>query len=210
MSQVFTKLFVFSLIFLLSAQCSEAADKYKPGRHYEVLSQPVLTRDNSKVEVIEFFWFGCGHCFTLEGSLTDWKKELPSSVDFYRYPVIWNKMVETHGKLFFIAEALDKPEIIDGVFSAIHIQQKMLASDKEIIPFIKTYGVSEEQYVGLINSFGLKNNVKKADLFGQKYGIKGVPTFIVNGKYAVSGNREIGTKDLLDVVDFLIAKERKQ
>ena len=210
MSQVFTKLFAFSLIFVLSAKCSEAADKYKPGRHYEVLSKPVLTRDNTKVEVIEFFWFGCSHCFTLEGSLTDWKKELPSSVDFYRYPVIWNKMVETHGKLFFIAEALNKPEIIDGVFSAIHIQQKMLASDKEIIPFIKTYGVSEEQYVGLINSFGLKNNVKKADLFGQKYGIKGVPTFIVNGKYAVSGNREIGTKDLLDVVDFLIAKERKQ
>ena len=119
-------------------------------------------------------------------------------------------MVETHGKLFFIAEALNKPEIIDGVFSAIHIQQKMLTSDKEIIPFIKTYGVSEDQYIGLINSFGLKNNIKKADLFGQKYGIKGVPTFIVNGKYAVSGNREIGTKDLLDVVDFLIAKERKQ
>ena len=137
------------------------------------------------------------------------EKELPTSVDFYRYPVIWNKMVETHGKLFFIAEALNKPEIIDGVFSAIHIQQKT-ASDKEIIPFIKTYGVSEDEYIGLINSFGLKNNVKKADLFGQKYGIKGVPTFIVNGKYAVSGNREIGTKDLLDVVDFLIAKERKQ
>jgi thiol:disulfide interchange protein DsbA len=118
-------------------------------------------------------------------------------------------MVETHAKIFFIAEALDKPEIIDGVFNAIHVQQKMLASDREIIRFMKTFGVSEEQYNRLINSFGLKNNIKKADLFGEKYGIKGVPTFIVNGKYAVSGNREIGTKDLLDVVDFLIAKERK-
>jgi thiol:disulfide interchange protein DsbA len=209
MSQVFTKFFAISLILLLSAQCSEAAEKYKPGRHFEVLSEPVLTRDNSKVEVVEFFWFGCGHCFSLEGLLNDWKKDLPNSVDFYRYPVIWNKMVETHAKIFFIAEALDKPEIIDGVFNAIHVQQKMLASDREIIRFMKTFGVSEEQYNRLINSFGLKNNIKKADLFGEKYGIKGVPTFIVNGKYAVSGNREIGTKDLLDVVDFLIAKERK-
>ena len=209
MSQVFTKLFTLSLIFLLSAQCSGAAEKYKPGRHYEILSDPVLTRDNSKVEVVEFFWFGCGHCFSLEGLLNNWKKDLPNSVDFYRYPVIWNKMVETHAKIFFIAEALDKPEIIDGVFNAIHVQQKMLASDREIIRFMKTFGVSEEQYNRLINSFGLKNNIKKADLFGEKYGIKGVPTFIVNGKYAVSGNREIGTKDLLDVVDFLIAKERK-
>lgn len=209
MSQVFTKFFALSLIFLLSVQCSGAAEKYKPGRHYEILSEPVLTRDNSKVEVVEFFWFGCGHCFSLEGLLNDWKKDLPNSVDFYRYPVIWNKMVETHAKIFFIAEALDKPEIIDGVFNAIHVQQKMLASDREIIRFMKTFGVSEEQYNRLINSFGLKNNIKKADLFGEKYGIKGVPTFIVNGKYAVSGNREIGTKDLLDVVDFLIAKERK-
>ena len=119
-------------------------------------------------------------------------------------------MVETHAKIFFIAEALNKPEIINGVFNAIHIQQKMLASDREIIPFLKTYGVSEDQYNQLTNSFGLKNNVKKADLFGEKYGIKGVPTFIVNGKYAVSGNREIGTKDLLNVVDYLIAKERKK
>ncbi len=210
MSQVFTKLFVFSLIFLLSAHCSEAAEKYKPGRHFEILSEPVLTRDNSRIEVIEFFWFGCGHCYILEGLLNDWKKELPSSVDFYRYPVIWNKTVETHAKIFFIAQAMNKPEIVNGVFNAIHIQQKMLTSDREIIPFLKTYGVSEDQYNQLTNSFGLKNNVKKADLFGEKYGIKGVPTFIVNGKYAVSGNREIGTKDLLNVVDYLIAKERKK
>ena len=65
-------------------------------------------------------------------------------------------------------------------------------------------------WVQIHDEDGAYIQVKKADLFGQKYGIKGVPTFIVNGKYAVSGNREIGTKDLLDVVDFLIAKERKQ
>jgi thiol:disulfide interchange protein DsbA len=63
---------------------------------------------------------------------------------------------------------------------------------------------------GFFKASAMKNNIKKADLFSEKYGIKGVPTFIVNGKYAVSGNREIGTKDLLNVVDFLIAKERKK
>ena len=76
MSQVFTKFFAFTLIFLLSAQCSEAAEKYKPGRHFEVLSEPILTRDNSRVEVVEFFWFGCGHCFTLEALLGDWEKRI--------------------------------------------------------------------------------------------------------------------------------------
>jgi thiol:disulfide interchange protein DsbA len=87
--------------------------------------------------VVEFFWFGCGHCFTLEALLNDWKKELPSSVDFYRYPVIWNKTVETHAKIFFIAEALKKPEIVNGVFNAIHIRQKMLSFRQRNYSFSK-------------------------------------------------------------------------
>ena len=69
--------------------------------------------------------------------------------------------------------------------------------------------MTEEQYRSLGDSFGLKNNLRKAELFGMKYGIKGVPALIVNGKYRVVGNRSIGTEDLLDVVNFLIEKERK-
>lgn len=137
------------------------------------------------------------------------EKTAPESVDFLRYPVIWNKTVETHAKIFFISQLLNKPQIIDGVFKSIHLQQTMLASDQEIIPFLKTYGVTEEQYRSLGDSFGLKNNLRKAELFGMKYGIKGVPALIVNGKYRVVGNRSIGTEDLLDVVNFLIEKERK-
>ena len=208
MFQAFTKVLLLSFVFLFSVQCSAADEKYKPGRHYEILSEPLPTRDSSKIEVIEFFWFGCGHCFSLEGMLQEWKKNAPDSVDFLRYPVIWNKTVETHAKLFFIAQLLNKPEIIDGVFRTIHLQQRMLGSDQEIIPFLKTYGVSQEQYQSLGNSFGLKNNLRKAELFGAKYGIKGVPALIVKRKYRVLGNRNIGTNDLLDVVDFLIEKER--
>ncbi|MDA9636881.1 thiol:disulfide interchange protein DsbA/DsbL [SAR86 cluster bacterium] len=209
MSQAFTKLILLSFVFLFSVQCSTAEEKYKPGRHYEILAEPLPTRNSSRIEVIEFFWFGCGHCFVLEASLKEWKKTAPESVDFLRYPVIWNKTVETHAKIFFISQLLNKPQIIDGVFKSIHLQQTMLASDQEIIPFLKTYGVTEEQYRSLGDSFGLKNNLRKAELFGMKYGIKGVPALIVNGKYRVVGNRSIGTEDLLDVVNFLIEKERK-
>jgi hypothetical protein len=65
------------------------------------------------------------------------EKTAPESVDFLRYPVIWNKTVETHAKIFFISQLLNKPQIIDGVFKSIHLQQTMLASDQEIIPFFK-------------------------------------------------------------------------
>ena len=196
------------IVLVLSLFCSSAFSKdYQEGRHYELI-EPLPTRNPEKIEVIEFFWFGCGHCFSLEQLIKDWKSEVSSEVDFFRLPVVWNAQTKTHAKLFFAAETLQVPEAIQGIFSAIHYNRKMMLSDKEIIPFFQGYGIQEDKYLAATNSFGLKNNLRKAELFAFKYGIKGVPAFIVNGKYKVSATREIGTEDLLDVVNYLIEKEQ--
>ena len=144
----------------------------------------------------------------MEQLIKDWKSEVSSEVDFFRLPVVWNAQTKTHAKLFFATETLQVPEAIQGIFSAIHYNRKMMLSDKEIIPFFQGYGIQEDKYLAATNSFGLKNNLRKAELFALKYGIKGVPAFIVNGKYKVSATREIGTEDLLDVVNYLIEKEQ--
>lgn len=196
------------IVLVLSLFCSSAFSKdYQEGRHYELI-EPLPTRNPEKIEVIEFFWFGCGHCFSLEQLIKDWKSEISSEVDFFRLPVVWNAQTKTHAKLFFATETLRVPEAIQGIFSAIHYNRKMMLSDKEIIPFFQGYGIQEDKYLAATNSFGLKNNLRKAELFAFKYGIKGVPAFIVNGKYKVSATREIGTEDLLDVVNYLIEKEQ--
>ena len=196
------------IVLVLSLFCSSAfAKDYQEGRHYELI-EPLPTRNPEKIEVIEFFWFGCGHCFSLEQLIKDWKSEVSSEVDFFRLPVVWNAQTKTHAKLFFATETLQVPEAIQGIFSAIHYNRKMMLSDKEIIPFFQGYGIQEDKYLAATNSFGLKNNLRKAELFAFKYGIKGVPAFIVNGKYKVSATREIGTEDLLDVVNYLIEKEQ--
>ena len=196
------------IVLVLSLFCSFAFSKdYQEGRHYELI-EPLPTRNPEKIEVIEFFWFGCGHCFSLEQLIKDWKSEVSSEVDFFRLPVVWNAQTKTHAKLFFATETLRVPEAIQGIFSAIHYNRKMMLSDKEIIPFFQGYGIQEDKYLAATNSFGLKNNLRKAELFAFKYGIKGVPAFIVNGKYKVSATREIGTEDLLDVVNYLIEKEQ--
>ena len=196
------------IVLVLSLFCSSAFSKdYQEGRHYELI-EPLPTRNPEKIEVIEFFWFGCGHCFSLEQLIKDWKSEVSSEVDFFRLPVVWNAQTKTHAKLFFATETLKVPEAIQGIFSAIHYNRKMMLSDKEIIPFFQGYGIQEDKYLAATNSFGLKNNLRKAELFAFKYGIKGVPAFIVNGKYKVSATREIGTEDLLDVVNYLIEKEQ--
>ena len=196
------------IVLFLSLFCSSAFSKdYQEGRHYELI-EPLPTRNPEKIEVIEFFWFGCGHCFSLEQLIKDWKSEVSSEVDFFRLPVVWNEQTKTHAKLFFATETLKVPEAIQGIFSAIHYNRKMMLSDKEVIPFFQGYGIQEDKYLAATNSFGLKNNLRKAELFAFKYGIKGVPAFIVNGKYKVSATREIGTEDLLDVVNYLIEKEQ--
>ena len=196
------------IVLVLNLFCSSAFSKdYQEGRHYELI-EPLPTRNPEKIEVIEFFWFGCGHCFSLEQLIKNWKSEVSSEVDFFRLPVVWNAQTKTHAKLFFATETLQVPEAIQGIFSAIHYNRKMMLSDKEVIPFFQGYGIPEDQYLAATNSFGLKNNLRKAELFAFKYGIKGVPAFIVNGKYKVSATREIGTEDLLDVVNYLIEKEQ--
>ena len=78
------------IVLVLSLFCSSAFSKdYQEGRHYELI-EPLPTRNPEKIEVIEFFWFGCGHCFSLEQLIKDWKSEVSSEVDFFRLPVVWN------------------------------------------------------------------------------------------------------------------------
>ena len=97
MFQVFTKNLLFSTILFISY--SLISDEYKAGKHYQILPQTIATRDAKKIEIIEFFWFGCGHCYSLENQLKSWEEKLPSDIDFWRSPVTWNEMAKTHAKL---------------------------------------------------------------------------------------------------------------
>ena len=165
--------------------------------------------DEKKIEVIEFFWFGCGHCYSLENQLNSWEKKLPADIDFWRSPITWNEMAKTHAKLFYAAEFFKKPDIIASTFVSIHANQRMMTSERELEPFFASYGIAQDQYQSLFNSFAMQNKIRRADSFGLKYEIRGVPAFIINGKYKVSASRQVGTSELLDVVDYLINLERK-
>ena len=206
MFQVFTKNLLFSTILFISY--SLISEEYKAGKHYQILPQTIATRDAKKIEIIEFFWFGCGHCYSLENQLKSWEEKLPSDIDFWRSPITWNEMAKTHAKLFFAAEFFEKPEIISNTFVSIHANRRMMTSDQELQPFFASFGITEDQYLSLFNSFAMQNKIRRADTFGLKYQIRGVPAFIVNGKYKVSASNDVGTAELLDVVDYLINLEK--
>jgi len=197
------------MFFLLFFSCAQA-EEYVAGRHYEILDSPSVTRDPSKVEVVEVFWFGCNHCFALESYILPWKKTLPKDVDYWKSHATWNPTLKIHARLFYSAKALGIEEkIVPGAFTAIQREGRFLTGNSELEYFFKGFGVEKEKYLSVSNSFGVNNAVKQADNRMRQWSITGVPTLIVNGKYKVSGTREVGTDRLLDVVDFLIEKERR-
>ena len=197
------------MVFLLFFSCAQA-EEYVAGRHYEILDSPSVTRDPSKVEVVEVFWFGCNHCYALESYIQPWKQMLPKDVDFWKSHATWNPTLKIHARLFYSAKALGIEEkIVPGAFTAIQREGRFLTGNSELEYFFRGFGVEKEKYLSVSNSFGVNNAVKQADNRMRQWTITGVPTLIVNGKYKVSGTREVGTDRLLDVVDFLIEKERR-
>ena len=197
------------VLLLLFFSCAQA-EEYVPGRHYEILDNPTITRNPSKVEVVEVFWFGCNHCYSLESYIQPWKRNLPNDVDFWKSHITWNAQAETHARLFYSAKALGIEEkAVPAAFTSIWREGRNLLGNSEVEYFFKGFGVEKERYLSVSNSFGVNNAVKQADNRMRQWAVTGVPTLIVNGKYKVSGTREIGTSKLLDVVDFLIEKERK-
>tara|TARA_B100000745_G_scaffold106887_1_gene68369 strand:+ start:628 stop:1284 length:657 start_codon:yes stop_codon:yes gene_type:complete len=197
------------MFFLLFFSCAQA-EEYVAGRHYQILDSPSVTRDPSKVEVVEVFWFGCNHCYALESYILPWKKTLPKDVDYWKSHATWNPTLKIHARLFYSAKALGiEDQIVPGAFTAIQREGRFLTGNSELEYFFKGFGVEKEKYLSVSNSFGVNNAVKQADNRMRQWTITGVPTLIVNGKYKVSGTREVGTDRLLDVVDFLIEKERR-
>ena len=210
------RFFSFLVVFFFIS-CSDnetntselSQEKYQEGVHFELLKNPSAVRDTSKIEVVEVFWFGCNHCYALESYLTQWKRDLSSDVDFWKSHATWNEILKIHARMFYTARALgiDK-QLVPAAFNTIQTEGRRLTGNSELEYYFKGFGVEREKYKSVSSSFGVSNALNQADKRMRQWNITGVPTLIVNGKYKVSASRNVGTDGLLDVVDFLVEKER--
>lgn len=184
---------------------------YVEGTHYEVIEKPVRTGDPNKIEVAEVFWYGCPHCYAFEPLINAWAEKLPSDVAFVRSPGMWNAMMETHAQIYYVAQALGVLDKVHSVaFDEIHQKRNYLDNEKAIKDLFLAQGVSAEDFDKNWGSFAMTSAVKKAGTRMREYGVSSVPCLIVNGKYLVTINEGVTTQaDMLKVVDFLVAKEKK-
>ena len=187
---------------------ASAAD-FVAGTHYEVLPEPVPTRDRQKIEVVELFWYGCTHCFHFEPLIKTWKSKQPTDVDYHAVPAMWNKKMALHAQAFYTAQSLGILEKIhEPFFNRLNVQKKSLNDENELADFFAGFGVDREKFRKTFNSFGVTSQVNLADSRARSYRIQGTPEMIVNGKYRVSSSQTGSQARMLEVVDFLVAKER--
>lgn len=197
------------MILLLSLMAQAQPEKYLAGKNYLILDNPVRTRDSEKIEVVEVFWYGCSHCYHFEPLVQQWKKVQAEDVDFWKSPAMWNAPMKIHAQAFFTARALGVlDKLNDPLFTALIIERKRLINEKEIEDLFASYGVDREKFQKTFNSFSVNSQVKQADARARSYKISGTPELIVNGKYRVTARLAGGQAQMLEVVDFLVTKER--
>lgn len=193
----------------LLATAQTAGKTYVEGEDYDLIAPAVRTADPDKIEVVEFFWYGCSHCYTFEPVVGQWKKTLADDVEFRGSPAMWNKPMELHARAFYTAQVLGVQDTMNLViFQAMNVDGNRLASEADVQKLFVANGVAAEDFSKAFKSFGVTSQVNQANARARAAKVTGTPALMVNGKYHVSG-RKAGTQaDMLKVTDYLIEKER--
>lgn len=181
------------------------------GTNYVRLGQAVPTTGGGKIDVIEFFWYGCPHCNAFEPALDAWSKKLPADVAFRRVPVAFREEpFVAHQKIFYALEALGALEAMHRkVFFAIHNERARLDKVADIAAFMAKNGVDGAKFTETFNSFGVQTKARQAKQLAEAYKIDGVPAIGVQGRFWTSNSLAGGGERSLTVADFLIERVRK-
>jgi protein dithiol oxidoreductase (disulfide-forming) len=172
---------------LLAAGANAAPNNPQNGLDYRTLDKVQQTDAGKKVEVIEFFWYACPHCYALEPELAAWVKKQGDNIVFKRVPVAFRDSMVPHQKLFYALEAMGKAdELNPKIFNAIHVQKQRIDTDATILDFIVKQGIDKQKFLDAYNSFGVQSKAKRAAQMMQAYQIDGVPLLAVEGRYLTS------------------------
>lgn len=196
-------------VLLLAAQAAGAAIQPEQGVHYKLLrpAQPTNVAPG-KVEVVEVFWYACGHCYVLEPKLEAWdKKGRPANAQLVRLPATWNSLLKTHARVFYTAELLGKQGLSPELWREINIKRNKLDTPESIEAFFTSHGVSKADFKRAFSGFAIDSKVMTAEDLNRRYKITGTPTVIVNGKYVTDIGMAGGEDQLFEVINALVARE---
>jgi thiol:disulfide interchange protein DsbA len=199
-----------TLAALLLAGGVACSAEFKEGEHYRALKPAQPTNVGpGKVEVVEVFWYACGHCFLIEPGFENWvKKGKPANVELVRVPAMWNDLLKTHARVFYTAELLGKLPTLHGeIYREINVKGNRLDTPAKIEAFFTSKGVSKQDFQKAFSSFAVETKLAKAADLNKRYRITSTPTVVVNGRYVTDVSMAGSESALFDVVNNLAARE---
>jgi thiol:disulfide interchange protein DsbA len=198
-------------VLLMAAFSAQAAVTLTEGVNYKLI-QPAVPPSSppGKVEVVEVFWYACGHCYLLEPKLETWARTGKAPyVDFVRQPATWNDVLKTHARVFYTAELLGKlPQLHADIFREVNLKGNRLDTPESIEAYFVSRGVPKADFQKAFSSFAVESKVRRADDLNRRYRITGTPTVIVNGKYMTDVGMAGSEENLFQVINALAAKDR--
>ena len=206
-----TKIFALAALTAAAAFLAPAVSAQpKAGADYTELKAAQPVEAKGKVEVLEFFWYRCPHCYSLEPVLEPWTKKLPADVQFRRIPAVLADNWATDARFFYAFEALG---VLDKVhkafFDAIHRDRLNISSEPAVTEWLKKNGIDRAKFDDAYKSFGVQAKVKRAAQLSAAYQLDGVPLLAVQGRYTISAEQGGTQNGMLETTDKVIDLARK-
>ena len=189
--------------------------QFTEGEHYVrmVPTQPTVGGAD-KIEVAEFFWYGCPHCYDLEPYINGWAENKDPNIRFVRVPATWNALVRLHAQLYYTSEVLARNGVLkdaagfqETVFQEYHRRGNRMSSESAIQKLFARFGVGEEDFASTWNSFEVNQKLRVADDLSRRYTITSVPAIVVNGKYRTGASEAGSYPKLMELIDELTVRE---
>jgi protein dithiol oxidoreductase (disulfide-forming) len=179
------------------------------GKDFVPISPPQPTENSAKIEVLEFFSYGCPHCGDLHPLFTAWSAKQAADVVIKKVPITFGRGAWVNiAKLYYALEITgDLARLESDIFRAIHSQRVNLFEERTLLEWVAKNGVDQKKFAETFNSFGVNSKVRRGDQIAQAYKIQGVPAIAVDGKYMVGGQN---FDEMLANADKLIIKARNE
>lgn len=177
------------------------------GKDYKLLN-PAQPASTKKIEVLEFFFYECPHCFHLHPLIASWEKTMPKDVELVFVPTIFRDSTEPLARTFYALESMGQiKQLDDAIYQALHVENAGLYDLNSISDFVAKRGVDRAKFSAAYNSFTIQSKVTRAKQMIRSYGISGTPTLVVDGKYVITG---LQPADAIRVLNEVVAKARKE
>lgn len=177
------------------------------------LVQPVQPTETgpATVEVVDVFWFGCPHCYRFLAYMEAFEKQMPEYVRIRRMPAVFGENWIPHARAFYAAQLLGvEAEVYRPLFEAIHDEGRVLETREALMAFFEDYGVAAGEFASVYDSFAVETLLRKSVTMQGRYGIRGTPSVVINGKYRTSGRIAGSYDNVIRVIRVLAERERAQ